>query len=227
MKYILAFCLILSIAATNAQQSEIRNCNIVWNTQSKNSSESMPCGAGDIGMNVWVENNELLIYVAKSGSLDENNAMMKAGRIRIKLSPNPFEGKIFKQELHLQEGYVTVDGEKNGIKATVKIWADVFHSAVHIDINSNKKITAEAAYESWRYQDRVIKARENFANSWKWAAPKNNVYTKDVIDFNKNGVLFYHYNNDKTIFDATVAQQGLDAVKDQLYNPLKNLAYGG
>lgn len=29
--------------------------NVVWNTSSRNSSESMPCGGGDIGMNVWVE----------------------------------------------------------------------------------------------------------------------------------------------------------------------------
>jgi Domain of unknown function (DUF5703) len=35
--------------------------NIVWNSQSKNASESMPCGGGDIGMNVWVEKGELLI----------------------------------------------------------------------------------------------------------------------------------------------------------------------
>ena len=29
-----------------------------WTTPSKNSSESMPCGGGDIGMNVWVENGD-------------------------------------------------------------------------------------------------------------------------------------------------------------------------
>ena len=31
------------------------NYNIAWNSQSKNALESMPCGGGDIGMNVWVE----------------------------------------------------------------------------------------------------------------------------------------------------------------------------
>jgi hypothetical protein len=56
---------------------------------------------------------------------------------------------------------------------------------------------------------------------------KNNVYKKDIIDFNSNEVLFYHYNTAETIFDVTVAQQGMDAVKEQLYNPLKNLAFGG
>lgn len=187
----------------------------------------MPCGGGDIGMNVWVENGELLIYVARSGSFNEDNALMKAGRIRVKLSPNPFNGKIFKQELHLQEGFLTIDGQNNGTKATVKIWADVFSPVVHIDVGANKKIRVQAAYESWRYQDRVIKARENFANSWKWAAPENNVYKKDIINFDGNEVLFYHHNSDKTIFDATVAQQGMDSVKDQLYNPLKKLAFGG
>lgn len=187
----------------------------------------MPCGGGDIGMNVWVENGEVLIYVAKSGSFNEDNALMKAGRIRLKLFPNPFDGKIFKQELHLQEGYVSIDGENNGVKATVKIWADVFDPIAHIDITASKKINATAAYESWRYQDRIIKSRENFGNSYKWTGPKNNVYKKDVVGFNGNEVLFYHHNVAETIFDLTVEQQGMDTVKEQLYNPLKHLAFGG
>ena len=141
---------ILILSYTNLFSQTIGpNYNIIWTTPIKNASESMPCGGGDIGMNVWVENGELLIYVARSGSFSEDNALMKAGRIRIKLSPNPFDGKIFKQELHLQEGYLTVGGENNGVKATVKIWADVFNPVAHFEINSNKKISVEAIYESW------------------------------------------------------------------------------
>jgi len=221
------FFLFVFLSVQLRAQTNNSNYNIVWDTQSKNSSESMPCGGGDIGINVWVEHGDVLIYVARSGNFDENNALMKTGRIRIKLSPNVFEGKIFKQELHLQEGYISVEGENNGVKATIKIWADVFSPVAYFDISCNKKINVQAAYESWRYQDRIVKPRENFANSWKWAAPKNNVYKKDVIDFKGNEVLFYHHNLAQTIFDATVAQQGMDVVKDQLYNPLKQLAFGG
>lgn len=187
----------------------------------------MPCGGGNIGMNVWVEKGELLIYLAQSGSLDEHNTMLKAGRIRVKLFPNPFQGGTFKQQLHLQAGYISVEGESKGVKATVRIWADVKMPVAHIAISSNKRITIEAAYENWRYQDRVVKARENFANSWKWGAPKNNVYKKDSIAFAGNSVLFNHHNTATTIFDATVAQQGMEKVKDQLYNPLKHLVSGG
>ncbi|HCO92629.1 MAG TPA: hypothetical protein DIU00_01540 [Phycisphaerales bacterium] len=32
--------------------------NVVWKSQSRNSGESMPCSGGDIGLNVWAENNE-------------------------------------------------------------------------------------------------------------------------------------------------------------------------
>jgi hypothetical protein len=226
MKYYILLVVSFAFGHLTAQQPS-GSYNIIWNSQSKNSSESMPCGGGDIGMNVWVENGDVLIYVARSGNFSEDNALMKAGRIRLRLFPNPFDGKIFKQELHLQEGYVTIDGENNGVKGTVRIWTDVFSPVAHFEITANKKISVEAIYESWRYKDRLIIARENFGNSWKWAAPKNNVYKKDEISFGIGGVLFHHSNGERTIFDTTVTQQGLDSINDQLYNPLKNLIFGG
>jgi Domain of unknown function (DUF5703) len=224
LKLLLSVFLFAFIHLTAQQNSSY---NIAWTTQSKNASESMPCGGGDIGLNVWVEKGELLVYATRSGSFNEDNNLMKAGRLRIKLLPNPFDGKIFRQELRLQEGYATVDGENNGVKATVKIWVDVNNPVAHFEISSNKRIAVEAAYENWRYQDRLITKRENFSNSWKWAPPENKKYPKDEISFSTGGVLFYHNNGKRTSFDTTVSQQGMDAVKDQLYNPLKNLAFGG
>ena len=64
--------------------------NVAWTSPSQNSSESMPCGGGDTGMNVWVENGDLLCYVQRSGCFDENNQYLKLGRIRLNLQPNPF-----------------------------------------------------------------------------------------------------------------------------------------
>ncbi|MEP6466763.1 MAG: DUF5703 domain-containing protein [Parafilimonas sp.] len=222
----LVFLLFVSIT-TNAQTNTINQYNVVWKTQSKNASESMPCGGGDIGLNVWVENGDLYVYMARSGSFDENNALLKEGRLHVTLTPSVFDDKNFKQQLHLQDGYITVNGEKNGVHATVKIWVDVFAPVVHLDINSNKKMMVTAAYESWRYQDRILQPRENFANSWKWAAHENTVGRKDSIAFVDNTVWFYHHNISPNIFDATVSEQGLDSVKDSLYNPLKDLCFGG
>src|SRR5687768_2070435 len=98
-------------------QGQVDQYNVVWTTQSRNSGESMPCGGGDIGLNVWTENGEILIYLSRSGTFDENNAFLKLGRLRVKLSPNPFEGSDFRQELILNEGYVKISGSNNGVKA--------------------------------------------------------------------------------------------------------------
>ena len=76
--------LILTVTFSWGQKLNIPNSyNLVWNSQSKNSSESMPCGGGSIGLNVWVENNELMMYMSKSDAFDENNGLDKLGRLRI------------------------------------------------------------------------------------------------------------------------------------------------
>ena len=207
--------------------SKIDEYNPVWTSQSTNSGESMPCGGGDIGLNVWVEKGDLFFYIARSGTFDENNALLKLGRMRIKLSPNPFEGKTFRQELVLKDGYVKVDGENGSLSASIKIWADVFHPVIQVEISSNKNIKASIAYESWRWTDRALTGKENNANSWKWA-PQGEVKTyHDSISVQNNSILFFHRNKDYTVFDATVTQQGLDTIKAGLSNPLKGLTFGG
>src|SRR5690606_22857913 len=50
---------------------------------------------------------------------------------------------------------------------------------------------------------------------------------KDSIRFDRDGVTFYHNNIAHTVFDVAVNQQGLDSVKHTLYNPLRQLKFGG
>lgn len=201
--------------------------NIRWNSQSSDASESMPCGGGDIGLNVWVENGEVLFYMAQSGTFDENNAMPKLGRVRLKFSPNPFEGNDFRQELVLENGTVEISGKNRNLEAKIKIWVDVFFPVIHVEVESNRNISMAAIYESWRYEDRVLRKNESFGNSYKWAPPEGLVTKKDEIGFDGNSVLFYHRNHGETVFDVAVKQQKLETVKDQLFNPLENLTFGG
>ena len=219
--------IMLCTAGLLAQPTELAQTNIVWNSQSNNASESMPCGGGDVGLNVWVEKGELFFYVSQSGTFDENNAFLKLGRVRIKLQPNPFEGSNFRQELEMKDGYVKITGSNGTLTAAVNIWVDVYRPVVHVNISSNKSILATAAYESWRYRNRSSKGKENNANSWKWASNVNVLTQKDSIGYDNNNVLFYHRNEDSTVFDVTVKQQGLDKIKQQLFNPLRQLTFGG
>jgi hypothetical protein len=141
-----------------AKADGLDNYNVVWESQSKNSSESMPVGGGDIGLNVWVEDNEVLFYIARSGTFDENNEFLKLGRVRVRLSPNPFsENGQFRQELKLRQGYIEIKGKNPGeASATIRVWVEVFRPVIHVDIESDKPVSLEAAYEGWRTKEREL-----------------------------------------------------------------------
>ena len=216
---LITICLATFIAAGAVGQP----ADYEWRSQSRNSSESMPCGGGDIGMNVWVEQGDVLFYVARSGSFDENNTLLKAGRFRLSLSPG-LNMEHFRQTLHLEDGYVEVsDGQ-----LSIQLWADVWKPVVHVDVSSPRiKQSMAVTYENWRTKEIELTKRESFQTSYKFAAPKGLKTHADSVVATNDGVIFMHQNSAETIFDATVSQQGLDAVKARLYNPLKNLISGG
>ena len=188
----------------------------VWTTPSRNSSESMPCGGHDIGMNIWVEDGDILMYVSQSGWFDENNTLLKAGRWRLHLDGNPLGDGDFRQTLHLNQGHVTISG--GGTEVT--IWADVFHPAVYLDINTRQKTQATLSYESWRYKDRPLTKAECQQSSWKWLIAKDCITHADQIEVQDQALSVTHRNGAQTVFDYTVSYEHLDAIKDSLYNPL-------
>jgi hypothetical protein len=210
-----------------AQNDWVKQYNPVWETPSKNALASMPCGGGDIGLNVWVEDGDVMVYMAQSGTFDENNAMPKLGRLRIILSPNPFTDKGFKQELQIANGSISIKGNLNDSPTELKIRVDVFKPLIHIDIKGKNALTAQVNYETWRFADHHPKKKENNGNSYKWAAPDTLKTYADSVRYDNNGILFYHQNRQQSIFDVTVAQQGLESVKSQLHNPLDKLIFGG
>ncbi|KAF2327972.1 DUF5703 domain-containing protein [Flavobacterium ginsenosidimutans] len=224
MKNNILLLLLFTTLCLKAQIPALDNYNQIWSTQSNNSSESMPLGGGDIGMNVWVEKGDLYFYFSRSGTFDEHNTLLKLGRVKVTLSPNPFEGKEgFHQELKLKDGYILVG--QNDTK--IKLWVDVFKPIIHVDLESKNPLKMTASYESWRHKNRISKGKENNANSYKWAPQGDLVNFKDSIAFENNGVKFYHKNRENTVFDVAVKQQKMESVKDQMMNPISNLTFGG
>ncbi|MBR1688507.1 MAG: hypothetical protein IJ710_08265 [Prevotella sp.] len=183
----------------------------------------MPVGGGDVGMNVWVEQGDVLFYLSRSGSFDENNTLLKLGRWRVHLS-EPFRAQSLCQQLVLADGYWQVsDG-----RLLVQLWADTEKPVVHVSVSSTHgAVGVEVTYESWRTQPLTLTKRERFQTSYKFAAPRGLQTRPDSIVAMPHSLTFFHHNADSTIFDATVAQQQLQPVKDQLVNPLRRLTFGG
>lgn len=223
MKYTIYIFLFFTLLA-KAQIPLLNNYNPIWHTQSNNSSESMPLGGGDIGVNVWVEKGDLYFYFSRSGTFDEHNTLLKLGRVKVSLTPNPFQdNEGFHQELVLKDGYVTI--AQNNSK--IKLWVDVFKPVIHLDLESKTPLKMMASYESWRHKNRDSKGKANNANSYKWAPQGDIVTYKDSISFEGNAVQFYHRNRANTVFDVAVKQQKMESVKDQMLNPLADLTFGG
>ena len=195
----------------------------VWTTQSQNSSGSMPCGGHDVGMNVWVENGDILFYVSKSGMLDENNTLLKAGRFRLNIKGQPFNGTDFEQRLCLDDGAIYIKGK--GI--SIRLWADVYQPKVFVEMNATHKADATLSYESWRYKDRPVTKAECQQGSYKWNIPADCTTFADSIKAAKSSIDFWHTNRSYTVFDYTVSREGLDAIKDELYNPIGGKTFGG
>ncbi len=214
--------------------------NVVWNSQSKNSSESMPCGGGDIGMNVWIENGDILFYVDRSGNIDENDQQRKTGRVRIKMTPSPFstDGNdvFFEQKLDLKTGAIFITGKNADNGASIRIWSEVKNPVVHVDLDSDKPSEIKVAYESWRYKTQIVpRTAEKGRDYNRWASYgycnyEGDVYAyADSISFkDNNAVLFYHQNkNEDLVFDKLVSLMRMDSVANKLAHPTKNRIFGG
>ncbi len=153
--------LALCVSALWAQHP-IDAYNVVWTTPSKDSTGSMPIGNGDIGLNVWVEESgDLVFYIGKSDAWSENVRLVKLGRVRLRLNPNPFPvGQPFKQTLNLRTGDITVEGGKAGSEAKLRIWVDAFNPVIRIEADTRKPTEIQAMYERWRDQARILEGEE-------------------------------------------------------------------
>lgn len=235
----LLFIFIVSLSSMHAFASDftkdlvanqLEKYNVLWNTQSLNSSESMPLGGGDIGLNVWMENGDILFYLSRSGTFDENNQFLKLGRVRIQMKPNIFleNDCQFSQELKLHDGYVQIKGKKRGKEVTVNLWVNVFKPVVNVDINSSFALKVTGIYENWRTAERLVPQLERNACFSYSGYPGDVVTDPDTIEYKDQGILWFHRNNpDKLLFDFCVKQQGLTPVKDQMINTQKDLTFGG
>lgn len=222
MRKYLSLLLLLIVVTATAKPKDYVPEPYTWTTQSKNSSESMPCGGHDIGMNVWVEQGDLMVYLSRSGFFDENNSLLKAGRVRLHIDGNPF-CTGFSQTLNLDEGCIYIKG--GGV--TVRLWADVKEPVVFADIQSKKSQKATLSYESWRHHDRLVPKEACQQFTWKWLTKGEHATFADTIRATNDAVTFEHRNRQETVFDFTVDYEKLSHVKSQIADPIGGLGFGG
>ncbi len=141
-----------SAGAAN-EPAGIEAYNVVWDRQSADARGSMPIGAGNLGLNVWVEKDELLIYFGSPDSWSYRgkgfNTQMqtKLGRVRLQFTPVAW-GKEFRQELELATNSILLSGKTaDGHALELRVWVDAMQPVVHLEGRSECPLEAALAVE--------------------------------------------------------------------------------
>ena len=197
--------------------------NVVWESPSTNSMGSMPAGNGDIGINLWVEEHgDLVFYLSKTDAWSENARLLKLGKIRIALSPNPFKtGNPYRQELVLDDGVIQIDAGEQNQKISLAIWVDAHDPVVEIDIKSQIPIMAKVSSEPWRTELRELKDAElhsAYGLREAWVHPDTLINLDD-------GVLCMHRNK-YSIWEDNLSLQGLEDFTNNHNDPLLHNTFG-
>ncbi|HTV42137.1 MAG TPA: DUF5703 domain-containing protein [Candidatus Sulfotelmatobacter sp.] len=122
--------------------------DVTWNVPGNDENDSMPIGNGDIAANVWTEQNgDLVLLVAKPDAWTETGKLVKLGRLRIRMNPNPFaHAADFTQTLELESGSVEIQSGAN----TIRVWIDANRPVLHVDGHLAVPVSWQADVELWR-----------------------------------------------------------------------------
>ncbi len=203
--------------------------NVVWTSPSLNSSGSMPLGNGDIGLNVWVEQDgDLLFYISKTDAWSDSCRLLKLGRVRVKLSPNPFvKGLPFVQTLRLHEGEIEIVAGETDSAVTLRVWVDANHPVIHVEADGKQAFALEASLEVWRTADRKLEGQELFSAYGMNGAPHPTVEHPDtIVPPAADRVVWYH-RNPSSIWPECMKLEGMEAWTKQAPDPLLNRTFGG
>ena len=206
----------------------IDSCNVIWSSPGKSAADSMPLGNGELGINVWVEENgDLLFYLGRNDSYSEISQLCKVGRVRVAISPNPFvTGAPFRQELKLRDGVCEITAGKPESRVCLKVFVDTAHPVVHITGESPSPLAVTATIESWRTEKQKVPE-----GGTAWTLAKSPVALWQAADVfptaRPDAVTWYHRNEESTAFEATVKVQSLEPIRHTLRDPLIHRTFGG
>jgi len=122
----------------------------------------MPLGNGDITLNAWVEESgDLLFYIGKSDSWDENGRLLKVGRVRISLDPRPSTPlRAFEQKLDLSTATLHVQYGEGERAVAVRAWVDANRPVIRVEVDGKEPTRAVSSIELWRTSRYVLPSLE-------------------------------------------------------------------
>ena len=191
--------------------------DVRWSTPGGSSLGSMPLGNGDIGMNVWVEDNgDICFYISKTDAWDENGRLVKIGKVRLTLAPE--KGKLppfTSQTLDLESATVEVVYGKGEKEVRVSLWADANHPVIAVDVAAPAPVTVTAVNEMWRTRpdtlEYIVHGDVMYDKRYKNGSKDPVVVDPDrVIPAMPHAIGWYHHNSRSAGVVLVARRQGVE-----------------
>ncbi len=209
-----------------AAPAELDCYDVVWKTPSRNAAGSMPIGNGEVGLNVWVEEDgDLRFYIARTDAWSEASRLMKLGGVRVSLTPNPFvKGAPFRQELKLRDGRIEIAAGD----AHLKVFVDANAPVIHVVGESRHPLGVKAALECWRTERKVLTGGE-LGSSWTMQAGPPEIEVWESADMVKDAgdAVMWHHRNEHSCVPLTLKHQSLGQFAHLVTDPILHRTFGG
>ena len=213
-----------------AQESWARvdSCNVVWNSPSADARGSMPIGNGDIGLNVWVEpSGDLCFFIGKTDAWDENQRLLKLGKVRVKFTPALATTNGFRQELKLRDGVIEIGSPQ----ARITVWVDANHPVIRVDAKSanGQPLEARASFEVWRKEKRSLGSPRGGGGYEYFSTGYTSLPAfswPDVVLPSKPGQIGWYHRNVESPWLASLKLQKNEAIAKTEQDPILNRTMG-
>jgi hypothetical protein len=200
--------------------------DVTWHELGRDENDSMPIGNGDLAANVWTEQNgDLVLLVAKSDAWTEHGKLVKLGRVRVHIAPNPFtDAADFRQILRLEDGSVQVSGHRS----TLRVWVDANRPVLHVEAVFAQPVLLRAGLELWRGAhpyNAPSTEKSGLAEFGDRVLPVD--FAADtVLPADHNRVEWYHFN-EQSVYPFILTQQHLETLLSKYPDPLLHRCFGG
>lgn len=204
--------------------------NEVWHTMSTTGSmESMPLGNGDLTANVWVERGgDLMIYLGKSDTWSEGTRLLKLGRLRISLDPNPFlSDEQYTMELDLLRGEIRITAS-DGHRVTLHLWADANRPVLHVTASSARPVTLRCCAELMRKHPFTLQGgNDPLASSFRGVTdgPVAPSESADQRLRRTDGIGWVHRNR-TSLYPLILQRENVGCLTEKYPDPYLNRTFG-
>jgi alpha-L-fucosidase 2 len=226
--------LLLSRSGAQASGNDVfsaKDQTLTWYSPGRNALGSIPLGNGDIGLNVWVERSgDILFYIAKADAWCENGRLLKLGRVRITLSPNPFaDSGSFRQELNLRDGSISISAGRGKNASRLLLWVDANNPAIVTEIQSAVPTSIRLKLELWRMHRREMTSADEAESAYGLhgdGAPPIFVEPDSILPHGPGRLVWFHHNR-RSVWKSNLVLQDLDPGTSAQIDPLLHRTFGG